>query len=526
MQALCILFFLFNSITAQTQAIEYDAGKHFILTAPKYTEINDYFDWLEKTKPAGIMLVEFHMQDRQKTKQLCAALQKKARELNIYPLLICVDFEGGIVSRGADVNGFFAVPSPYKLAECGKHECFLGGKLIGQQLNDVEIITNFAPSVDHFDKNNYILATRCFSSDSKIVAQSAKSFIQGLLTAGVLPVIKHFPGLDAGKFDTHTTSDVKINLTPQEFEKNISPFKRVLKQNMPIAVMVGHAQYQQFGEEPASTSAAAISWIKNINQQALIITDDVAMQAYHKAESGMDKMNCICNAAIKSINNGFDLLILSASDKEQIELINKLNQMTISSAADVRSKIKNVCSSLNKFKTGKLNEEKTATELAKKSLLQSNLAPILPDSKSLLISVDLAKIRPATSFDVIEKNKNSRCTLLASLFANNQYNFHEFIFNPMKKESLEKVKNLTYTSFFQECDNIILQTFFYGSGVWNQNQEDWLNLLKPYAQKIIILSLGHPLEKSLVPNAQVTELGSFHSPMIKAAFDQLKKKLY
>jgi beta-glucosidase-like glycosyl hydrolase len=217
-QKTCVMFCIFISTI---NIFASDAGKHFILTLPKYKDANQYDEWLEKTKPSGVMLQEYHMQDRVKAKLLCTGLQSKAKDLGIYPLLICVDYEGGIVSRGADVNGFISVPSPYKLAGVGKHECFLGGKLIGQQLQDTGIVVNFAPSVDLFDEGNYILATRCFASDPNTVADCAISFVHGHNKAGVLPVIKHFPGLRLGKWDTHTSSVVKIDLSAQDFENSV-----------------------------------------------------------------------------------------------------------------------------------------------------------------------------------------------------------------------------------------------------------------------------------------------------------------
>lgn len=528
-----ILFFcltVFNLFTADQPSIPksvQDAGRHFIMTLPKYNEISEYDSWLEQIKPSGVMLTEYHMQDRAKTKQICQALQDSAKRLGIYPLLISVDFEGGIVSRGADVNGFVSVPSPYKLATMGKSECFLGGKLIGHQLRDTGIWMDFAPSLDLFDSENYILATRCLASDPKVVASCGKSMVLGMSSEGVLPTIKHFPGLKSGIADTHT-DNVVIKLSAEEFESNVLPFCSLLSQGLDMAIMISHAVYDQFGDEPASLNSNVVSWIKKYNPNVLLITDDASMQSYHRAKSESEKLEGICTAAKKSIQSGFDLIIFSASPDQQINVVRTLNQSGFGEGARIRSKVAAVYEKLQgglSIRTDNFNENSASAELAKKVVCGVG-TEISASNKVLVISVDLNKIRPATSFEVLAQDKQTkRHSLLASMFESEKYAITEFFLNPVSNDSVEELKNLIYNSAFQNSDNVILQTFFYGGGVWNKIQKKWLKLLKPYSKKLTVVSLGHPYESKLVPNAQVMELGSFHSALIKAAFNRLKKKL-
>ena len=524
-KSFCVLFFL--SVGLAFNIFPKDSGKHFILTLPKYNKISEYCEWLEKTRPAGVMLTEFHMQDRAKTKQFCASLQEKAQALGIGPLIISVDYEGGIVSRGADVNGFISVPSPYKLAKAGRIACCSAGKLIGHQLRDAGITINFAPCLDLFDPENYILATRCFSSDPHDVAIYGSAFVHGLLSEGVLPTIKHFPGLSAGNADTHT-NNVTIDIDQYQFDKNILPFRSVLSLGLDIAIMVGHAEYKQFDGAPASSNPKVVSWIRQQNPNALIIADDTAMQSYHRAPSEKEKLDCICDAAIKSINAGVDLLILSASAEDQIKTIQKLDAMMLddmdNDKIDVRAKITELNKKLNLIVPSEMDEQKTSQELVQKIDL-GNASEIPATNKLLILSVDLSKIRPSTSFQALnDAGDTTYQTLLASLFKNNGNVSSEFVLNPMSEDSIDELKNLTYNSSFQNCDNIILQTFFFSGSIFNNNQKEWLKLLRPYAKKLTIISLGHPYERLIIPDSQIIELGSFNSQLIHAAFDQLKKK--
>ncbi|KKQ33079.1 MAG: Glycoside hydrolase family 3 domain protein [candidate division TM6 bacterium GW2011_GWF2_37_49] len=510
-----IIPFTYN-FADQNTVLASDVGKHFILTLPKYSQTSEYNSWLEQTKPAGVMLTEPHMQNRSKTKEICKLLQDKAKDLGIYPLLISVDFEGGIVSRGADVNGFVSVPSPYKLAQLGKAECYSAGKLIGHQLDGINV--DFAPSLDLFDPANYILATRCFAADSKSVVDCGLSFINGLLSEGVLPVIKHFPGLKSGKFDTHT-DNVQIKLSDEEFEANVEPFRQVLEQKIDVAVMVGHARYDQFGPDQASTNANVVAWIKKHNSDALLITDDCSMQSFHRSPDKSMQLDYICRAAQKSIKNGFDLLIFSASPDDQIKMIKKLSESSFDSKYDIRSKIKAIVQRLSLNVPSDIDERRVSQELAKK-VVSGNVAEIPITNKVLVLSVDLNKIRPATSFQTLDdKASSKKKTLLMSLFESEKYHVSEIMLDPMSADSIQDLSDIIYHSQFQNSDNVVLQTL-------NKNQQEWLRLLKHYCKKLTIVSLGHPYEKTIIPDAQSIELGSFHSSLINAAFDQLKKKLY
>ena len=80
--------------------------------------------------------------------------------------------------------------------------------------------------------------------------------------------------------------------------------------------------------------------------------------------------------------------------------------------------------------------------------------------------------------------------------------------------------------FQNKYKNIIFQTFFYGKGDWNENQKKWLEALKPIQEKLIVASLGHPLEEKFLPNAKIFNLGSFHRPMLKEFVSRLVNKKF
>ncbi len=497
------------------------SGQFFILTLPNFKTLKEFGLWLEKTQPAGVMLIPAHVKNRQQTKKLCSFLQSKAQKLGIYPLLICIDWEGGIVSRPTETGGFTSIPSPYNLAKPGEANCFLAAQLIAQQMKEVGINVDFAPSLDLFDPKNPVLATRCFAQDPEIVAQCGIAFARGLISYRILPVIKHYPGLMLGKRDTHF-SKVQISASRKEFEHNEAPFLKAL-QNGICAIMVSHAiYYNQFGAMPVSRSKNVINRLRSYNPDAVIITDDIAMQAYNPETQAESNSKDLIKAILESINNGFDLLIYSAPPEKQIELIKKINdQISSKKTSSGVTKLKQNLLNSKKIQFN-LDEKEVASELAQKALCQKINRLDFSGKNTVLISVDYTKIRPAEIFINSQKSKKSSPqTPLSSLFSKAKIKVREFILDPKSDQSINKLKELTKSGTFNNADYILIQTFFYGDGIWNKIQTDWLEQLKSYKNKIIIISLGHPFEKLIISPAQIIELGSFGTPMLQAAVNRL-----
>ncbi|MFA6990588.1 MAG: exo-beta-N-acetylmuramidase NamZ domain-containing protein [Candidatus Babeliales bacterium] len=502
------------------------SGQFFILTLPSFQTFKEFGTWLEKTQPAGVMLIPAHVKNRLQTKKLCSFLQLKVKKLGIFPLLICIDWEGGIVSRPTESGGFTSIPSPYNLAKSGKSDCFLAAQLVAQQMSDVGINVDFAPSLDLFDPKNPILATRCFGATPEIVSDCGIAFCKGLMSYGIMPVIKHYPGLMLGKGDTHFDK-IEINATQEEFDHNEKPFIAALREKLPI-IMIGHAQYKQFGPIPASRSGKVIKRLKQYNANLIAVTDDIAMQAYN---NGQD----LSNTVIESINNGFDLVIYSAPPEKQIQLIEKINRQ-INSKKNYPNVIKNNLIKLkqNLIKAKKiilnLDEKEVASQLAKKALYQKINSIDFSDKNTVLISVDYTKIRPAEILiDSEESNNSGKQTQFAALLKKAQtnlsaINFGEFILDPKSDQSCKKLEEFIESGTPNSADYIFVQTFFYGDGIWNKIQTQWLEMLEPYANKIIVLSLGHPSEKFILPQSQIIELGSFNIPMLNAAVRRLTTK--
>ena len=178
------------------------------------------------------------------------------------PLAVSVDEEGGRVSRLSSLIG--SQPSPRVLAQTSSpEEVRQIAADRGRQMRAMGITIDFAPVVDVTDAaDNSVIGDRSFGSDPTVVTDFAGAYAQGLRDAGILPVLKHFPGHGQASGDSHAEGVVTPPLD-QLLDQDLVPY-RTLTSAAPVGVMVGHMQVPGLtGSEPASLSPAAYALLRS-----------------------------------------------------------------------------------------------------------------------------------------------------------------------------------------------------------------------------------------------------------------------
>jgi beta-glucosidase-like glycosyl hydrolase/serine/threonine protein kinase len=189
------------------------------------------------------------------------SLTKIAESAGPLGLAVSVDEEGGRVDRLASLIG--PAPSARSMAaSASTDEVYEQAKQRGAAMKKLGITIDFAPVVDVSDEPaDGVIGDRSFSNDAGVVTAYAGAYARGLRDAGVLPVLKHFPGHGHGSGDSHTGSVVT---PPLEALKNddLVPYRTLLEQGR-LAVMVGHLQVAGLtGDLPASLSPPAINLLR------------------------------------------------------------------------------------------------------------------------------------------------------------------------------------------------------------------------------------------------------------------------
>jgi beta-N-acetylhexosaminidase len=176
------------------------------------------------------------------------------------PLAVSVDEEGGRVARLSKLIG--PAPSARTLAQTQTPDQVYGLALDrGHKMRGLGITVDFAPDVDVTDATDGVIGDRSFGPDPAKVTEYARQYARGLRDAGLLPVIKHFPGHGHGSGDSHTGGVTTPPLSQLQND-DLIPY-RTLVTDVPIGVMVGHLQVPELtGDEPASVNRAAVQLLR------------------------------------------------------------------------------------------------------------------------------------------------------------------------------------------------------------------------------------------------------------------------
>ncbi|MCU1698859.1 MAG: beta-glucosidase [Mycobacterium sp.] len=229
------------------------------------------------------------------------------------PLAVSVDEEGGRVSRLKSIIG----PQPSARVLAATHtpdEVYAIALDRGHEMRGLGITIDFAPVADvTTEPDDEVIGDRSFGSDPAKVTEYAGAYARGLRDAGILPVLKHFPGHGHGSGDSHTGAVTTPPLTDL-MNDDLVPY-RTLTTTAPVAVMVGHLEVPGLtGTDPASLSPAAYQLLRSGGYggppfNGLVFTDDISSMAAVNQRYG------VSDAALKAFQAGADVALWTTTDE-------------------------------------------------------------------------------------------------------------------------------------------------------------------------------------------------------------------
>ena len=230
-----------------------------------------------------------------------SALRAKSR----LPLLTTVDEEGGRVQRIDALDGSMpsarelaATLSPPRVTDLAERR--------GRQLLARGVVMDLAPVADvSVAPANTVIGDRAFGGDPATVSTYVGAYAGGLRRAGVIPVLKHFPGHGNASGDSHQGLVRTPPLAVLE-ARDLVPYATLLARGAPV-VMLGHLDVPGLtGGAPASLSPAAYRLLRGrYGFTGVAMTDDLgAMRAVTDRYSLPD-------AVTKAIKAGADLALWS-----------------------------------------------------------------------------------------------------------------------------------------------------------------------------------------------------------------------
>lgn len=258
-------------------------GQRFITWIPG-TVISDEAERLiSEGYIGGVILYSYNIAARLQLKTLTAALQDYARRNEpAMDLWIGIDQEGGRVRRiQFENNTSFSAPYFWAKYEDPRY-IEAAAYILNREIVDLGCNLNFAPVLDLYaNGDDSIIGDRSLGSDSGIVGQLGTSYLKGAREAGIIPVVKHFPGHGLTRVDSHF--ELPVVAVDEEYliNNDLVPFQMAVESGVDM-IMTAHVLYKEIDPVyPATLSRAILTGLlrERMGFEGVIISDQISMGA-------------------------------------------------------------------------------------------------------------------------------------------------------------------------------------------------------------------------------------------------------
>ncbi len=164
--------------------------------------------------------------------------------------------------------------------EAGRRAAWLMARLHAFDLSRYGITADCLPVLDvPVDGASDVIGARAYGKEPHAVIELGKASAEGLMSGGVLPVMKHIPGHGRAFADTHFALPTVDTPLEDLRRHDFAPFKAL--NQLPMA-MTAHVVYSAVDpDNPATTSAKVVNDVirAEIGFDGLLMSDDTSMKA-------------------------------------------------------------------------------------------------------------------------------------------------------------------------------------------------------------------------------------------------------
>jgi len=263
----------------------------------------------------GLIYMSPNIQSKEQTTEMLANVQRYSLNRIGLPAFICIDEEGGSVTRIGN-NKNFNVPIIDNMSVIGRtkdtNKAYEAGIKIGSYLSELGFNVDFAPVADVLSNTeNIVVKERSFGSNPELTADMAIAVYNGLNENGIIGTFKHFPGHGATSGDTHEGYAYTSKTLDELFSCELIPFQKCIDAGADF-IMVGHISLPNIigDNTPASLSEVAVNQIlrKQMGYNGIVITDALNMGAIAQNYSSSE-------AAVKALQAGADIILMPSDFK-------------------------------------------------------------------------------------------------------------------------------------------------------------------------------------------------------------------
>lgn len=256
-------------------SLEQRVGQLLMVGVPATGASAAALDSVSRYHVGGVILTGRSSAGTAATANVVAALQARAST----PLLVSADQEGGSV-QVLSGPGFATMPSAVVQGRQAPATLRANARTWGSQLRAGSVRVNLAPVADTVPNpaGNPPIGgfDRQYGATPAAVSAHAGAFASGMTDAGVVPTVKHFPGLGRVTADTDTTAGVTDTVTTRT-DPYLQPFRDVVRAGSPF-VMMSTATYARI--DPGHPAAFSVIVLRDMLRSDLgfdgvVISDDL-----------------------------------------------------------------------------------------------------------------------------------------------------------------------------------------------------------------------------------------------------------
>jgi beta-N-acetylhexosaminidase len=220
------------------------------------------------------------------------------------------------VLLGADQEGAWSVMYPGSAPGPGNMALGATGRpeharamyeVIGTELRAVGVDAVLGPCADcNANPDNAAIGVRSFGERPERVGRMTEAAVQGVLAAGAIPTLKHFPGHGDTTLDSHRGLPTVSRSRDELFAVDLLPFARGVAAGAPI-VMTAHIIFPALDpERPATLSPLILGDVLRgeLGFDGLVLSDSMNMKSIRRTYDPVD-------AAVAAITAGVDLVMLA-----------------------------------------------------------------------------------------------------------------------------------------------------------------------------------------------------------------------
>lgn len=252
-----------------------------------------------------------------------AALISEIKSLRTPALIIAVDQEGGRVQRFQE--GFTRLPAAAELGALWQHDkqtapmrAFESAYTMASELIQVGVDFSFAPVFDVTSADSEVIGDRCFHPDPVAATELLGAYIDGMHSAGMVAIAKHFPGHGGVSGDSHHCLPEDNRTLDELRAHDLVPYRALIDEIQ--GVMSAHVLFNQCATDIPTYSEF---WLQTVLRDELgfngvVFSDDLTMQGATDQQSAQGS---IVVSAQQAMYAGCDMILVCNKPELADELL-------------------------------------------------------------------------------------------------------------------------------------------------------------------------------------------------------------